>query len=73
MASKKISQLTPVTPLLTDLVPLDRPTTGPGAPVTGHATLADIQAAIGGGGGGATSGTFNEPLAAEFVTTASLS
>ena len=52
MASKKISQLTPVTPLLTDLVPLDRPTTGAGAPVTGQATLADIQAVIGGGGGG---------------------
>lgn len=51
MAGKKISQLTSVTPILTDLLPIDRPTTGAGAPVTGKATLAAIQALIGGGGG----------------------
>lgn len=40
---KKISELTPVTPMLTDLVPLDRPANGMGAPITGHATLDDIK------------------------------
>lgn len=52
MASKKISDLDALTPLLTDLVPLDRPTTGAGAPVTGQASLADIQALIDTGGAG---------------------
>lgn len=47
MASKKISDLTTVTPVLTDLVVLDRPTIGTGAPVTGKATLADIESLIG--------------------------
>lgn len=69
MAGVKISDLSTVTPVGTDLVVLDRPTTGPGAPVTGKATLASLAAAI----GGVTSGTFNEPSPAEFVTTASLS
>lgn len=69
MAGVKISNLSTVTPLSTDLVVLDRPATGPGAPVTGKATLASLATAI----GDVTSGTFNEPSPAEFVTTASLS
>lgn len=72
MAGVKISDLSTVIPLSTDLVVLDRPTAGPGAPVTGKATLASLATAIG-STGGATSGTFNEPSPAEFVTTASLS
>lgn len=51
MAGIKISNLPTVTPLTTDLVVLDRPAVGTGAPVTGKATLADVQSVIGGGGG----------------------
>jgi len=69
MPSKKVSDLSTITPLSTDLVLLDRPTTGPGAPITGNAALSALAAVI----GGAISGTFNEPVPAEFVTTASLS
>lgn len=43
---KKISELTPVSPMLSDLVPLDRPSNGLGAPITGHATLDDIRELI---------------------------
>lgn len=50
MASKKISGLPTVTPLDTDLVPLDRPTTGVGAPVTGKASLNKIRDYVVGGG-----------------------
>lgn len=50
MASKKISGLPTVTPLSTDLLPLDRPTIGPSAPVTGKATLQEVQNFNGGGG-----------------------
>lgn len=71
MASKKISELTPVTPLLTDLVPLDRPTIGAGAPVTGQATLADIQALIGGGGGGGNE-YWESSISGEIFATGSL-
>ena len=52
MPGIKISDLTSVTPLSTDIVVLDRPTVGAGAPVTGKATVAALAAAIGGGGGG---------------------
>jgi hypothetical protein len=52
MPGIKISDLTPVTPLSTDVVVLDRPSTGTGAPVTGRATVAQLAAVIGGGGGG---------------------
>jgi len=72
MAGVKISDLSTLTPLGTDLVVLDRPTTGAGAPVTGKATLTSIGAVIG-GGGGATSGTFNEPSPSQLVTTATVS
>lgn len=50
MPGIKISDLTPVTPLKTDLLPLDRPTTGPGAPVTGKASLSEVRNFIMGGG-----------------------
>ena len=71
MASKKISELTAITPLLTDLVPLDRPTTGAGAPVTGQATLADIQALIDTGGGGGNE-YWESTVAGEIFATGSL-
>jgi hypothetical protein len=51
MAGIKISNLPTVTPLTTDLVVLDRPAVGAGAPITGKATLADVQSVIGGTGG----------------------
>jgi len=40
---KKISELTPITPVLTDLIILDRPANGNGAPVTGHTTLSELK------------------------------
>jgi len=68
MPTVKISDLPAITPLATDLVALDRPTTGAGAPVTGQATLAAAVAAI----TPAVTGTFNVPAPGEFVTTASV-
>ena len=68
MATVKISDLPTITPLATDLVALDRPSIGAGAPVTGHATLASAVAAI----SPAVTGTFNVPSPGEFVTTASV-
>ena len=70
MATVKISDLPTITPLATDLVALDRPTVGAGAPVTGHATLADAVAAI--TPTVVVTGTFNVPNPGEFVTTASV-
>jgi hypothetical protein len=68
MPTKKISDLTTITPLATDLVALDRPTVGAGAPITGKATLGDAVAAI----TPTVTGTFNVPSPGEFVTTASI-
>ena len=68
MPTKKISDLTTIIPLATDLVALDRPTVGAGAPITGKATLGDAVAAI----TPTVTGTFNVPSPGEFVTTASI-
>jgi hypothetical protein len=70
MPTKKISDLTAVTPLATDLVALDRPSVGTGAPITGQATLADVFTAI--SPPVVVTGTFNVPTPGEFVTTASV-
>jgi hypothetical protein len=46
MTTKKISELTTIIPVGTDLVVLDRPVIGPGAPVTGKATLLDAVSSV---------------------------
>jgi len=50
MPGIKISDLTSISPLSTDIAVLDRPAVGAGAPVTGKASLSEVQNYIMGGG-----------------------
>lgn len=70
MTIKTIADLTTLTPLATDLVVLDRPTDGAGAPVTGKTTLAGLQALI---DTGITDITVNSPLSSSGGTTPTVS
>lgn len=70
MSGVKISDLSTISPLSTDLVVLDRPSTGAGAPVTGKATLADVQSLF--GGGGATGAYWSEKSLNLIHTTGSV-
>lgn len=70
MTIKTIADLTTLTPLATDLVVIDRPTDGAGAPVTGKTTLAGLQALI---DTGITDISVTSPLSSSGGTTPTLS